>query len=100
MKRTLVIISMSASMLVLFFLIRHQDNRFEAHADSSICDSVTDVSVGECEALVAIAQANSSSNLPFALGWPQAYGTDPIETVCDWAGVTCGFGHVDRLFLM
>ena len=86
MKKIIAMLSLSVCMLLLFFLT---NQKFQAHADGGVCDSVTDVPVSECEALVAIAQANTGSNLTTLGGWSQAYGTDPITNVCDWGNVTC-----------
>ena len=61
--------------------------------DSFSCDSVTDVPVIECEALVALYQSTNGA------GWSHNDNWLVANTVDTWYGITIFSGHVDKIEL-
>jgi len=59
----------------------------------TFCDTVTDVSKSECEALMDIYDTNGGTDWTADTGW----GTS--TTVCSWFGVTCDAGEDHVTFL-
>ena len=57
------------------------------------CDTVTEIPVSECEALVALYNSTDGPN------WTNNYGWLQTNTPCSWLGVTCHAGHVQELRL-
>lgn len=58
---------------------------------SSICSSVTEIPMAECEALVALYDATNGPTWVNHDGWLQ--NNQP----CSWNGITCDAGHVTRI---
>ena len=61
---------------------------FTLTTPSPFCDNVTDVSTGECNALVDLYNSTNGS------GWTNKGGWLVNTGVCSWAGVTCSANHV------
>ncbi|MEN8216500.1 MAG: Calx-beta domain-containing protein, partial [Pseudomonadota bacterium] len=58
------------------------------------CTAVSEIPTTECQALVAIHNDSSNSE-----PWNNNTGWLETNTPCNWHGVTCGGGHVTRLYL-
>lgn len=63
-------------------------------AQAFSCSTVTDISEGECEALVAFYNSTDGANWDNSDGWLEA-GVSP----CDWYGVGCTGNRVTKLEL-
>jgi len=73
-----------------FVMFRIMDTKAAPIASpAAFCDSVTQIPVAECEALVALF---NSTNGP---GWTDHTGWLETTTPCSWYGVGCRSGHVD-----
>ena len=57
------------------------------------CDSVTEIPLLECQALVALYNSTNGA------GWTNRNGWLATNTPCSWYGVSCSAGHVDVLHL-
>ncbi len=57
------------------------------------CETITGMDKSECEALVAIYNSTNGDQ------WNDNTNWTVTTTPCDWFGVTCGGGHVTRLYL-
>ena len=66
----------------------------KAQVDSFSCDSVTDVPVIECEALVALYQSTNGA------GWYYNDNWLVTNTVGTWYGITISSWHVDKIELV
>lgn len=64
-----------------------------ATADSFSCNTVAEIPLAECEALVALYNSTDGSN------WTNGSGWLVTNTPCSWYGVTCSAGHATRLGL-
>ncbi|MBE2223295.1 MAG: hypothetical protein IAF02_17275 [Anaerolineae bacterium] len=62
--------------------------------DSFTCDTVSEIPVSECQALVALYNATAGPNWQANDGWLQT------ATPCSWAGVGCVDNHVNTLELV
>jgi hypothetical protein len=57
------------------------------------CAAVTEIPSTECQALIALYNSTDGAN------WSNKTGWNLTNTPCSWYGVTCGGGHVTRLYL-
>lgn len=65
----------------------------------STCAWVIDISENECKTIVSLATALSGTTVSTMSGWSQARGTNAINNVCDWQGISCAWGHIVGLDL-
>ncbi len=64
---------------------------------SAFCETVTDIPLAECEALVAIYNSTDGPNWVDHTGW--LVSNTPCDMTMGWHRVTCIGGHVTRLSL-
>jgi len=59
----------------------------------AFCDSVSEIPVSECQALVALYESTDGANWTVNTGWLATY------TPCSWHGISCDGDHVSSLSL-
>jgi hypothetical protein len=76
---------------ILLFILILELSLSACRPPATFCDSVTDVSISECEALIIFYNATGGADWKDRRGWLES------PHVCEWFGVSCAGGHVKSL---
>lgn|GEM_PF-2264446 len=63
-----------------------------------ICNTITDITRSDCKALIDLYYSTNGANWTTKTNWRGIGDTTPT-TACDWYGVVCAVGRVNRLHL-